>query len=179
MTALRFNYQQDKAQKNISTFGKHVLNLGCNTDPAHLKELFPNHVLNVDFMYYDYVLDKTINADMYFDITKDWPLCNNNYGLVILGDIMEHIRWEEWPHVLAEARRVASNLCITVPNDSRIILDDRNLPLGSYHVIQVTEEKLKEQIEKSGWEITEFVKLGKENEESWWIEYYFLLAERN
>jgi hypothetical protein len=178
MTAKRFGYQIKAAQENIAKFGMPVLNVGCNTDPAGLKVMFPNHVVNVDFTRYDYVLDKSIVADLYFDIVQDWPLANDTVGLVILGDILEHISWENWNHVLGEARRVSRYLCITVPNDNRIITDLRNYPLGSYHVIQVMEDKLLQFLSENYWKVQDYQKLGREDKLSWWIEYYFITAER-
>jgi hypothetical protein len=146
---------------------KQVLNLGANTDPAGLKVLFGNRIHNADFITKDIVLDEQLILDYNFDATKlPWPLEDNSFGLIVLGDILEHLEEKDIPAVISESARVSQNLCITVPNDDRLgpgwNADGSRLPEsewvtepGSYHITQVTEEKLRSWL-KPLWEIDEW-----------------------
>ena len=96
-----------------------MLNVGCNDDPANLRDTFGLRVVNCDIEAVDSYLDRPNKAEVLFDAREKWPFADDSADLVILGDIIEHLYPEEVTAVLREARRVSQRLCITVPRDTR------------------------------------------------------------
>lgn len=163
MTSLRFTYQQMRVRE---TDGK-VLNVGCNTDPANLKLIFPDRVTNADLFDYDAYLEERLPVDLTFDVRWDWPIEDDTYETVILGDILEHLPYESVIHVLGEAWRVARRVIITVPSDPRLgpgWNDDgtrkpeaeRNDAPGSFHVIHIQEADLRTWLDETGWRVVDW-----------------------
>lgn len=163
MSSLRLDYQRKIVRETEGA----VLNVGCNTDPAWLKGLFGDRVTNHDFVSYDEWLQLDLPVDMVFDVTEDWPVSSGTFGLIVMGDIIEHLAEDGAVFALREARRVGNKLCVTVPNDTRLgpgwNSDGSRRPEsewveapGSYHVQTVTEEKLSKWLAETGWEVTDW-----------------------
>lgn len=169
MSTLRLDYQRLVVRQTPGT----VLNMGCNTDPANLQKIFGERVVNHDFVTYDEWLKVDLPVDVTFDITGLWPSTlgdffdksGERFDLVVMGDILEHVEEQGAVNALAEARKWAKKLCITVPNDDRLgpgwNSDGTRRPEsewveapGSYHVQQVTAEKLRSWLEATGWKVT-------------------------
>jgi hypothetical protein len=129
-----------------------VLNVGCHVDGSSLKNIDPGRVINCD---YEVQPGYQYEVDLFFDARKEWPVSTGSIELVVLGDIMEHFYPDEWLEVLAEARRVASKVCITVPRDE--ILGDPIDPdaVVKAHVTTVDEEFIKVHLEETGWTVTD------------------------
>jgi hypothetical protein len=158
VTIDRFNFQRSCAHKYTGL----VLNVGCNTDPGHIKGAAPN-VINCDAYEEDQFTREKLPVDAVFDCTEDrWPFENSSVDLVILGDIVEHMYPQEFERCLAECARVAIHLCITLPVDTRIE-DDPNykdkiadVPKGMVHVHVYREPELRSFLSNAGFEITSF-----------------------
>lgn len=167
MSSLRLDYQRLIVRQTPGT----VLNVGCNTDPANLQKIFGRRrVTNHDFIKYDEWLKVDLPVDVVFDISKKWPAGKGAFDLIVMGDILEHVEEPQAIFALGEARRVGKKLCITVPNDTRLgpgwNSDGTRRPEsewveapGSYHVQQVTEQKLRAWLEDTNWHITDFKKV--------------------
>ena len=116
----RFDFQRGAA-RNSKGF---VLNMGCNEDPAGLKESHPDRMINVDLHAYDEGMDRPNLVDKVFDITdaKAWEehFAPNSAELVIFGDVLEHMGPDQMVDCLVAAHRVAPRVCITIPEDHRI-----------------------------------------------------------
>lgn len=125
MTMARFSYQRFVLTA-FTEPGDTVLNVGANNDPGRLKADHPDrNVINCDREHSDIGLGYEIEADAYFDCTKlYWPFEDNSAELVILGDIIEHLPPGGAGAALNEAARVAPYVCITVPQDARILERD-------------------------------------------------------
>lgn len=157
MTQERFTFQQ----KCISgTTGK-VLNVGCHKDPANLKSIFGNRIINCD-KYPTNSEGEALAADILFDASSDvWPFETNEAEMVVLGDVLEHFTIVGIRHALMEARRVASKLCITVPEDHRIELESykeltKGVRQGDYHITVVTLDLIANVLVQAGWQIRYF-----------------------
>lgn len=147
----RFSFQRQCVEK---VNGK-TLNVGCSEDPAHIKSNYPN-VTNLDM--YPYEVGKFIFQGIKVPIPVDivhnilrfpWPLEDKSFDLVILGDILEDLPDNEQQlDVLKEAKRIANNLCITTPQDTK----ERDW----HHYTTITEQRLKKWLEKAGWQIEEW-----------------------
>lgn len=168
MTVLRFDWQRicirDAIYKDVSA---KILNVGSNVDSANLRGTFPSHVRNSDFVMHDDTLDEDLPVDYIFDATEPWPDFEDRFDLVILGDILEHMEPEKAVLTLIEAGKAGDRLCITVPNDDRLgpgwrsdgtraPEEEWNTTPGSYHVQQVTEDKLRSWLEETKWYIEDF-----------------------
>lgn len=156
MTTERFPYQLEQV---AMTTGK-VLNVGCNEDPAGLKNAFPDRVINTDIEDVDTHLQRPNRADVLFDAARDeWPFPDDFAEMVVLGDIVEHLKPDEARAVLREARRVAEKLVITVPEDDREdALTQTPYEANPYlfHAVTVTEPYLRELLEDTGWSVDEW-----------------------
>lgn len=154
MTMDRFRFQVECAAKYKGV----VLNIGCNEDPANLGSY--ENVLNCDAYPQNDTTGASYPVDKIFDCTEDrWPFNNNSVDLAIFGDIIEHMYPEELDRALAEAGRVALNVCATIPKDERIH-DDPDyfekivyLPKGAVHVYAYTTEELDTAFDKAGFKI--------------------------
>lgn len=110
----RFRFQREVAAKYTGT----ILNVGCNEDPAGLGGM-PN-VINCDLHTANG--DRPYPVDKVFDCAEDiWPFEDNSVDLVVFGDILEHLYPDECLRALKETRRVARNVCATLPRDHRIL----------------------------------------------------------
>jgi hypothetical protein len=159
VTALRFDFQRTCATDALTADARGlVINCGCNDDPANLKALDPDRVLNCDLFEHDQVLDRANTVDVTFDCARErWPFDDGAAALVILGDILEHLSPAEIKTTLAEARRVGLRLCVTVPEDHRSEVSDERadaFPRGAVHRTTVTEPLLRELLTETGFEPT-------------------------
>lgn len=160
MTTLRFDFQRQCVRAALAASDLLVINCGCNDDPAHLKAESPDRVLNCDLFAHDTVIDRRNAVDVLFDAARDrWPFADDDAELVVLGDILEHLKPTEILATLREARRVSLSLCITVPRDERDSNCDEvadSMPRGAVHRTIVTDELLRHLLEEAGWTVTEW-----------------------
>lgn len=156
MTIERFTFQRECALKYTGT----VLNIGCNDDPASLGSL-PT-VVNCDAYNRDPIAGYELPVDKVFDCTEDkWPFKDDSVDLVIYGDIIEHMYPDELKRALKETRRVAHNVCATLPYDERIFDHGyfeaiKDQPKGSVHVFAYKEEQIREIFKEAGFKIIRF-----------------------
>lgn len=149
MTADRFAFQRQCVER---VEGK-VLNVGCKEDPAHLKETFGDRIVNLDRLTYNEDIfvhegrEEPIAVDVVHDITESpWPFKDNEFDLVVLGDILEDLPDNGCQiEILEEAARVSTHLCVTTPEDG----PERD----AHHRTRITEEKLKVMLTVTGWNI--------------------------
>lgn len=135
-----------------------VYNVGANEDPAGLKA-FGERVINADLETNDSYLDGRPNrVDVLMDAREQWPWKAGSGELVVLGDIIEHLYPKEVQHAFAEARRVSDSLCITVPRDTRWIIDGVRVSDTGYrtHCHEWVEEELRALLDKTEWIVTEW-----------------------
>jgi hypothetical protein len=127
-----------------------ILNAGCKEDPAQLKATWPGRVINLD--RHDYDEDRLratgervpIRVDVLWDLTRrPWPFPDDQFGLVVFGDVLEDLPPGTQVDVLREGRRVARYVCITCPEDT----PERD----PHHLTAVTGELLKSWLEEAGW----------------------------
>ena len=171
MTAERFGYQRSCV---AATTGK-VLNIGANEDPAGLKAIDPDRVDNADIESHDSYMNRPNLVDIVFDATQKWPLEDDSYELVVLGDILEHLYPDEAAVVLTEANRCAPKLCITVPKDDRINPETIELRNGyRTHCYVWTDDKIRRILEETGWRVTDWQTV----DYLFVAEGYFIQAER-
>src|SRR4051812_5425964 len=156
-----------------------VLNVGCNEDPANLKQVDPDRVINCDIEAVDsYIVGRPNKVDVLFDCTNEWPFADDYAELVVFGDIIEHLYPNEALRALKEARRVAQKVCITVPRDSRFKETGIEMSETGYrtHCHEWDEEHLCMLLDEAGfgksldWQTVDYVFVP---------EGYFLLAERS
>lgn len=178
MSTDRFPYQRDSAERALRDLSGPVLNIGSNDDPADVKAVDPDRVLNCDLFDHDQVLDRPNKVDRLFDCARDrWPFDDQSVALVIFGDILEHLTVGEIDAALSEARRVSARLCITVPLDDRDTTSDERAdeyPRGAVHRTIVTAPLLKAALDRAGWTVTDWRSLGRA---MWWTDYFFVEAE--
>lgn len=133
-----------------------VINAGCNEDPAGLKAMAPERVINVDLHAYDEGMSRPNVVDKIFDITDivAWSreFARNAAEIVVFGDVLEHLSPIAMETALGAAHRVAPRLCITIPEDHRIP-DDAQYVAGIYnqHVTVATQEVMRGVLQQSGW----------------------------
>jgi hypothetical protein len=150
----RFDFQRQAVEHSTGV----VLNIGCNEDPAHLRDIYSDRVINCDAYEKNDASGQAYPVDAIFDCTEPWPFRDNSAELVVLGDIVEHLYPDELHVCLDEANRVAEKLCITVPEDHRVEEDGyfdviNDVPKGIVHVHPVTEKYLLDMLRVTGWEI--------------------------
>lgn len=155
MTVERFTFQQECVREALAQLPGLILNVGVNEDPAHLKRLDPDRVVNCDLFDHDTVMGRPNLVDRLFDAGVDpWPFDDDSAALVVIGDTMEHLKPAEQTHALTEARRVATRLCITVPQDERETNNDETadgFPKGAVHRTIVTRALLRDLFDRTGW----------------------------
>lgn len=161
MTGERFNFQRNCVLEALDEPGAIVLNVGSNEDPAGLKALDTDRVINCDLEEFDSFLDGRPNrVDRVFDARGEWPFASDTAELVVLGDILEHLHPDEAEAVLLEANRVAKHLCITVPEDDRFTYDEQGVLESDTgyrtHCQIVTKEYLENILLDTGWTITDW-----------------------
>jgi hypothetical protein len=174
MTVERFSFQRSCVAQTTGI----VLNVGANEDPANLKAIDPDRVINCDIEATDSYLDGRQNkVDVLFDATKDWPFPDDYAELVVLGDIIEHLYPDEALRTLREAHRVSQKVCITVPRDARWKETGVEQSETGYrtHCHEWDEEHLSMLLEESGFTKT----LDWQTVDYFFVpEGYFVLAER-
>lgn len=175
MAPERFVFQQHAV---TMTAGR-VLNVGANEDPAGLKAMAPERVINCDIEVDDSYLDHRPNkVDYLFNAAEGkWPFPDSSATLVVLGDIIEHLYENETEHVFKEARRVAHMLCVTTPRDSRWQDDGVQQSETGYrtHCIEWTEQKLRTLLSFTGWKVSTWRTINYD----FVPEGYLILAERD
>lgn len=173
MTVERFSYQHEVGDR----FQGKILEIGINDDPGGNKAHFGDRLVTADRYDWDGALDYEIKADHYFDAGSDqWPFKANDFELIMMAEVTEHLYPEEAIHAYTESHRVAPNLLVTVPQDKRFMTDpSAALAAGSPHVTYCTEEYMRNLLEKTGWEIVEW----HEKDYGYWAETgFFILAKR-
>lgn len=170
----RFGFQREcvrAALNDMPDGADYVLNVGCCLDGV-IKPLDPARIINCDISavdeHYDDPDDLTrvtstepTAADAIFDAARDrWPFADGQAGLVVLGDILEHMSPEDIVAALTEARRVGHRLCVTAPEDTRELNNDEwadQYRRGKVHRTVVTESLLRDALERSGWRIVRWI----------------------
>ena len=74
------------------------LNLGCGLD---YREDWVNHDFN-----------KNVKADVYFDLTKKFPLEDNSFDYILLDHVIEHIPKEKVIEFMEELNRIGKEGCL-------------------------------------------------------------------
>jgi hypothetical protein len=114
---LRFDFQIEMCDRFKGT----ILNVGCNEDAGRLQERFGRRVINCDMEAWDAHMQRGNPVDRIFNaLDFPWPFANSEAELVVLGDILEHFPPDVMVEALRESARVAPNVCVTVPEDTRI-----------------------------------------------------------
>jgi hypothetical protein len=197
----RFQFQKNCVRKALDELDGVVLNVGCCDDqaqypPNSLKPLDPQRVINCDISAIDEIYGdpdddtkvtgtKLTAAEVLFDAARDrWPFADKSAGLVVLGDILEHLSPEEILATLTEARRVSARLCITVPEDTRATNTPERADQfrrGHVHRTIVTEGLLRGALKAAGWRIVRFVLMPDyDNSSQFWgqqVMGYYVQAE--
>lgn len=165
MTMARFGFQRGCVAQTTGL----VLNVGAFDDPGRLRELYGLRVLNCD-LYHASEPDKTVRPpSQRFDCREPWPWPDNSVQMVVLGDIIEHLVPDKILVALKEAARVATQLCVTAPED------DRPPESGDpNHITVVTEDMLRNALDAAGW----VVKTWQEVDYRFVPRGFFVLAER-
>ena len=175
MTTLRFDFPRECVGAALERDWRPVLNVGCKEDPAHLKALNGERVINCDLTVTDSDYLTANPIDVLFDCTGVWPFDDRSAALVVMGDILEHLTVDEIARALREARRVAVRLCVTVPRDETSPIDDgftQAFQRGAKHRTVVTEALLREQLDAAGWRVVEW----RTVDYGLWPEGYFVEA---
>lgn len=139
-----------------------VLNVGCNEDPAQLRQRFGSKIVNCDLMAFDHGMNRPNVVDQVFDMTDfPWPFDDEYASLVLMGDVLEHMPYDVIVDCMKEARRVGREMCVTVPEDHRIDPEAarKAWKKGEYneHTTICTEDLLREALEASGWKPYMFI----------------------
>lgn len=95
-----------------------VVNVGSNTDGAHLKRDFG--AVNVDVREVDHVTGEKLPVDVIAD-ARDLPY-EAEFDTVVLGEILEHMEPADAVRTLRSARRAlraGGMVVITMPHDGR------------------------------------------------------------
>ncbi len=93
------------------------LNLGCGID-------YKEGWINVD-------LDKSVKADLYFDVRKKFPLKDSQYSYILVQDLLEHLTKKDGRRFLEECWRVLTpggKMETRVPNVFQIFRQFRRDP---------------------------------------------------
>jgi hypothetical protein len=156
----RFDFQRGQVRKALLELDGVALNVGANEDPANIKSIDRERVVNCDLCEHDDVLDRPNRVDVLFDCARDrWPFEDQAAAVVLLGDILEHLTPGEQIVTLTEAKRVGKRLVVTVPCDERPLNNDDyadTFPRGAVHRSIVTEPKLRLVLADTGWRIVSF-----------------------
>lgn len=162
---MRFDFQRG----SVNASKGFVINAGCNEDPAGLQELFGERVINADIEAFDKTMQRANRINKILDITKPWTeFADNSAELVVFGDVLEHLGFDQIVFALREANRVANRICITVPEDHRIPEDASYTP-DTYnpHVTVVSEELLRKALHEACWKPFVFMHVDWEFDGVW------------
>jgi predicted SAM-dependent methyltransferase len=173
MTIERFTFQRSCVAQTTGI----VLNVGANEDPANLKGIDPDRVINCDIEQTDSYLNRPNKVDVLFDAKEKWPFEADYAELVVFGDILEHFYPEEALAAMKEAHRVSEKVCVTVPSDGRFKENNDVEERNGYrtHCFQWTEKTMTMLLEESGFEIVTW----RTVDYGFVPEGYFVLAERS
>jgi len=173
VTTERFSYQHEVGDR----FEGKILEVGINNDPGGNRAYFGGRLTTADRYEWDGALNYEISADFYFDAGSDkWPFKKNEFELVMMAEVTEHLLPDEATHAYKEAHRVGKNFLITVPQDARFMENphEEDLP-GSHHVNYCTEDYMRDLLERTGWRVVEW----HQKDYGWWAETgFFILATR-
>lgn len=140
--SLRYVYQIECAEKYDGV----VLNVGCNEDPARIRERLGSRIINCDIEGHDkYMGGRPNRVDRIFNCLHfPWPFEDKSADLVIFGEILEHFTVNAMIEAIEEAKRVSNNICMTMPEDTRICEEDElkkwNKEGYNLHTTVVTRE---------------------------------------
>lgn len=171
MTTERFGFQRLCVAQTDGI----VLNVGANEDPANLKSLDPERVINCDIESQDSYLDRPNKVDVLFDAKQGWPFEDDYAELVVFGDILEHFYPEEALAAMKEANRVSQKVCITLPSDGRF--EETGIEMKNEyrsHCYKWSEKTLTMLVEEAGFEVVTWQTV----DYGFVPEGYFVLAER-
>lgn len=155
---MRLQFQREQVSKTTGN----VINVACKEDPAHLKSIFGDRVINADISEIDTDYGVPIPIDVVMDCRKVWPFENDSAELVVMAEILEHLYVNEATFALMEARRVAPKLALTLPYDHTLPLgndysDTWTVDSGARgHCTGWTEEGLRQLLENIGFKIIEW-----------------------
>lgn len=138
-----------------------VLNVGCNEDPSKLRKRYGSRIVNCDLEGWDHHMNRPNHVDRIFNcLEMPWPFEDDSAELVIFGDILEHFTVDAIVRALTEARRVATHVAVTVPEDTRIDPDqaaaDWATEAYNLHTTIVTREIILNCCERAGWTVTRY-----------------------
>lgn len=173
MTVERFAFQHQVGDR----FPGKILEVGINNDPGGNRTHFGERLTTADRYEWDAALDYAIPADHYFDAgSEKWPFKKDEFELVMMAEVTEHLLPEEATHAYKEAHRVGKNFLITVPQDGRFRDNpEENQKPGSHHVNYCTGDYMRDLLDRTGWEVVEW----HEKAYGWWAETgFFILATR-
>lgn len=102
-------------------FGGKILNAACADDPAHIGDIGG---INLDIQQKESWSghDFTQTKNFVHGSVLDMPFPDDNFDTVILGEFLEHCKFEKAVEALAECRRVlrsGGHLVMTIPLDGR------------------------------------------------------------
>jgi hypothetical protein len=173
MTIERFHFQRSCVAATTGI----CLNVGANEDPANLKAIDPERIINCDIEATDSYLNRPNKVDVIFDCTKSpWPFPDDYAELVIFGDIIEHLYPKEALAAFYEAHRVAEKVCITLPKDNRWRKEGVRESETGYrtHCYEWTQKELEKFLQKTGWKVEQWQTV----DYVFVPEGYFVLADR-
>jgi hypothetical protein len=133
-----------------------VINIGCNTDYAKLKQDFG--ALNVDLFDVDPKTNLPLQIDLKCDGRHLPADFGGKYDTVVLGEILEHMEPEARKAQLTEAMRVSKDnawIIISCPFDDRDMEEPLEVAPGCYHnhTLGMTQSQLEESIKDAGLKI--------------------------
>lgn len=173
MTVERFAFQHMVGDR----YPGKILEIGINNDPGGNRAHFGNRLTTADRYDWDDAIGYPIHADFYFHAGAEvWPFEDDEFDLVMMAEVTEHLFPAEAEYAYKEAHRVGRNLLITVPQDGRFMHDEQAaVAAGSPHVNYCTEDYMRNLLAKTGWEVTEW----HEPDYGWWAETgFFAVATR-
>jgi hypothetical protein len=155
----RYVYQRDCAER----FTGRVLNMGCNEDPGKLRASFGERIINCDIEGWDKYMNRPNVVDRIFNCLHfPWPFPDKYADLVILGEILEHFPVSQMIEALNESKRVSDNVCITIPEDTRITEEDElkkwNKEGYNLHTTVATRDTVDHILSETGFIPTEIIK---------------------
>ena len=136
----------------------HILNVGCNTDGARLREL--KGAVNLDVTKHDAFTGFDLPVDVIGD-ARDLPY-TAEFDTVVLGELLEHMTPEDSVTSLQQARKavkVGGRIVITMPHDTRQnhapeVLGNEYVPgVKAYHHRHFTRAELLEWVYIAGLEV--------------------------
>jgi hypothetical protein len=155
---MRLQFQREQVAK---TTGR-VINVACKEDPAGLRNIFGDRIINADISEIDADYGVPIAIDVVMDCREIWPFDDDYAELVIMAEILEHLYVQEAIFSLKEARRVAPKLSITLPYDFTLPFGNEfsnvlSTPDGGRgHCTGWSEDNLRKVLDDVGFEVIEW-----------------------